>query len=445
MSNTPRFGHERDFSVLFSGDKNQRSDYLWGLIFAGALTLMLFLAWGVTLLVFRCFSPQRVGFLSGQPFVLNAPDPDGIDNDERINQSLSVDSNHHNGAQASYYIEESPTRQSFGGSAEYIEDIKHNQKPIKVIPFWNRPKRIRVTFLFCGLTYVTFSALLVAKGVTDLQNTVTTLNVSAQNINLIATEARDIIQNGIRKAADVAYTVRKALTTELNTTNFCPADPTAQNSNVASQFSDSAAQATDLLNQLDNFAAQPLTEADTALATVEKGCNDVEDFSGSIDLTSWETLVVLVPYVIVPALLTSGCILALFNVSLPRFDCFINWFVLPLFIIMNIVSFVVASLMLVAAGVNTDFCLPVRWYIAWVVLAITSALVSFQPLCFLCTAKGGQDSSPDESVYSIMTELGYNGTFAFRVVQYFVSQCKAGNDPFGPIRDFVPELVSPIQ
>mmetsp|Transcript_39240 Transcript_39240/g.102730 ORF Transcript_39240/g.102730 Transcript_39240/m.102730 type:complete len:236 (+) Transcript_39240:1-708(+) len=60
---------------------------------------------------------------------------------------------------------------------------------------------------------------------------------------------------------------------------------------------------------------------------------------------------------------------------------------------------------------NSDFCLP-----------------------------GGRVDTPDASVYSILHELGYNNTYVYDVVAYFVDQCRDGQDPFAPLKQFSPEL-----
>lgn len=68
MRSAPRFGHSNDFSAVFSQSQDEQSDYLQGLVFAGAFILAIFLAWCVVLLILKCLGKDRVGFLSGDAF-----------------------------------------------------------------------------------------------------------------------------------------------------------------------------------------------------------------------------------------------------------------------------------------------------------------------------------------------------------------------------------------
>jgi hypothetical protein len=75
MRSAPRFGHGNDFSAVFSNSSQDQSDYLWGLTFAGAFILAVFLAWTILLLILKCLGKDRVGFLSGSAFTTDAPRP----------------------------------------------------------------------------------------------------------------------------------------------------------------------------------------------------------------------------------------------------------------------------------------------------------------------------------------------------------------------------------
>lgn len=67
MRDLPRFGHTKTFSFV-TGSKEQRQDYLYGLLFAGVFIIAFFLAWTILLAVFKCLGQKKVGFLSGKPF-----------------------------------------------------------------------------------------------------------------------------------------------------------------------------------------------------------------------------------------------------------------------------------------------------------------------------------------------------------------------------------------
>jgi hypothetical protein len=66
MHALPRFGNTNDFARLF-GTQEQRSEYIYGLLFAGIFIYAWFIAWLIVLLVFKCLGQRRVGLLSGSP------------------------------------------------------------------------------------------------------------------------------------------------------------------------------------------------------------------------------------------------------------------------------------------------------------------------------------------------------------------------------------------
>ena len=80
---------------------------------------------------------------------------------------------------------------------------------------------------------------------------------------------------------------------------------------------------------------------------------------------------------------------------------------------MIIAACLVSGLMAAAAGANSDFCLP----------------------------GGRSDSSPDDSIMTIVREAGYTpDSYEFRVVSFYVEQCQQ-EDPFDSIISLSDDLV----
>lgn len=467
MVTSPRFGHSRDIFLLFSEDPAESKDYMYGLVFAGALTLALFACWGIVLIVFRCLGSQSVGFFSGHPVVVDELDPsttsngsggDNVDDGESIIEENSLyftspaksrretdrsrvppRNPQYESDEDSFYNDYSPRPPADHGNTRNKQADVHPKSRSRCC---NRSVLVRSVFLLCGALYILFAILLVTRGVTDLQNTINTVNDSSNDIDAISAEARDIIRTGLRDSIELASSVRTQLVQELDAPVFCPADPSVQNSDIGRQVLDTAQQAIALLSDLDDFYDTPLAEAESALDKVEKGSAQVQDAVGGVDLTDWRILLVLVPYVVVPALLVAGVIISFFDVSFSIYICVTNWFLLPLFIIMTMVAVGVASGMMIVAGMNSDFCLPVsvsQRFMEWE--NVTFLHVSNSSLFFVIVLQGGRVDTPDASVYSILHELGYNNTYVYDVVAYFVDQCRDGQDPFAPLKQFSPELV----
>jgi len=95
------------------------------------------------------------------------------------------------------------------------------------------------------------------------------------------------------------------------------------------------------------------------------------------------------------------------------FLCFLNWFILPLFIFLVNVSYVILGLVSIGASVNADFC-------------------------------GGESSTPDQVIVDWMFRSGYNETDPlFQTVRYYAFQCteQAEIDPFLFLRTFDAQTV----
>jgi hypothetical protein len=125
MRSAPRFGHGNDFSAVFSDSQQDQSDYVWGLIFAGAFILAVFIAWTILLFILKCLGKDRVGFLSGSAFTTDAP----------------------------------------------------------------RPFYIRITFITSGICFILFTILCVTQGITNLHSAVSEVGESNQAVQSVLRDA----------------------------------------------------------------------------------------------------------------------------------------------------------------------------------------------------------------------------------------------------------------
>jgi hypothetical protein len=299
-----RFGHSNNFTALFQEDEDVE-DYFVGLIFVGCLIMSLFLVWALLLIVFKhCLQQEEVGFLSGSAF--RAPRPPK--------------------SEAPVDVREAPPP---------VDGFVMESK----MRWPNRPMRGRIVFLVSGIIYITFTALLVREGITNLQSSVNTLNRSAQQIRLISVEAADIIQVGLRDLKDGAASIREQIADQFQGNSFCPADPALENSVLGRDVSGQADDAIILLDLLDDFASDDLANLEDGVLTVASRSLDVAEYTDDIDLNDWEALLILIPYIVVPSVLMSACVMALFDVEYhPFLGSAIHYFFLPLFIVMNVVS-----------------------------------------------------------------------------------------------------------
>uniref|UniRef100_A0A7S3L177 Uncharacterized protein n=1 Tax=Amphora coffeiformis TaxID=265554 RepID=A0A7S3L177_9STRA len=375
-----RFGNTRDVIVLWSGESDEISEYVRGLLFIAVVTFVIFVTWGLLLCIFMCLGRDRVGALSGRPFEREAP------LEERNNSKKQDDD----------------------------EATKNRKDLYKSGDAWNSmATRSRIVFLFSGLVVITFSILLATRGLTELQTTVDTVHDSSVVVQKITEEGREIINTGLRDLRSRAASVRITLLNELNRDIFCPGDPSLENSDIGLEVRKHVDSAMELLEELENFQDGRLADFDEALLSVEDAADSVEQTSDETDLLGWKSMILLIPYTVIAALLMSATVMAFFDVSFPVLDILINFLLLPTFIVMTSGACVLASLTAIVAAVNSDFCLP----------------------------GGNETASPDENVVGIMFAEGYvEDDFELQMVRYFAEQCTSDTNPFAPLISYVPEM-----
>jgi hypothetical protein len=408
----PRFGRSRDFTDLFASDE-EASDYVVGLLVAGVICAALFLTWMLLILIFLCLGRDRVGFLSGAPF-------DRKRRYSKAKQSASPQPS-----------TDGSLQEEFNNEVEATNTVSRKRKGGGccggTTPVW-----IRGSFILSGIIFILFSILLVTQGITNLQQTVETMDQSAVDVQLLASEASAILQEGLLDVQPVAASLRDALVAELQRDNFCPGDPDLEQSATAQDVRDVATTAVDALTALDEFVTEQADDIALAVEKVEKGAAQIHDVTGDVDVTDWEALLILIFYTIVPCVLVAATILAHYDVDVSGSGlvCIINWFFLPLFILMVIVAAGTASGMIIAASANSDFCLPGG-----------RAEIDDNQLSEFFV----RTNSPDYTLMRILERSGYkpeDTDMVYKVANYYVQQCQSKvEDPFVFLKEHMPELV----
>ncbi|KAL7579429.1 hypothetical protein ACA910_014093 [Epithemia clementina (nom. ined.)] len=416
QSNIPRNGHSNNLTGLFHEDvkASEVQDYVLGLIFVGTLIIVFFLVWCVLLVLFMCIG-RRIGFLSGARFVRR--------NDHASNRRDSLAEDHHDGD----YNDDQEVRLD----DEYGVSSSNKQQRVRIPEQVASPKHhygdgwrsratiSRMVFIGCGVVCITFGLLLVTMGVTNLQTVINTVDKRSYDMNKIAESTIVLINRGMRDLSKSAQTLRGIIIEDMGKdADFCPADPTSSGSEVARDMKQTKDGVVDFLFELQNFKDDLLAELEDAMGVVAEGTKDITDEAGDINVNDWQSLIVILPYTMLPSLMIVAATLAMFDVSSCFFSCLINWLVLPLFILVTMGAFAVAGGMSIMAGINSDFCLP----------------------------GGRPGSSPDESILSIMRVLGYEENFLpYQVANFYIRQCTLNvTDPWLDIRKYEPTLVNSL-
>lgn len=271
MRAAPRFGHPNDFSDVFSKNSDEQSDYLLGLVFAGAFILACFVAWTVVLLILKCLGKDRVGFLSGDAFTTPGP----------------------------------------------------------------RPFYIRIVFVTSCICFIIFTILCVTQGFTNIYSAVSVVGDSNQEVQSILQSAKGIALS-LQSLGNSSAAIRDELSDNLG--NFCPAEPDIE-SLTGVNLDAYATQAIDTLNQLGDFIENDVSKIRDSISKALDASQSVENTVNAIEANDWQSLILLIPYLLLASLMLVAVMLAWYGKSGFIFTTAMSYAVLPLFIAATVAAY----------------------------------------------------------------------------------------------------------
>lgn len=361
MRDIPRFGATNDFSAVF-GTSEEANGYVVGLLFWGCFMGSIFVAWTILLAVFKCLGARRVGFLSGSAFV----------------------------------------------------------RPSDPATDHRRPFVCRMVFLNATVLFIVFSVLFVTQGLTNIMATfdtvVGTAGVSSnsqhfmrflvaactypplnltfsffyQQINSITSDIDDfMIQMTV--VEDNATAVGRSLLGSLGGAQCLELRPgrEAEMKEVIAALEASLI----ALNGLKPTEDQT-EEFKNATTYIDEQVGEAGKEAENLTIGDWQSLLVIIPYMIVPGSLLLGVCIAWFDVDLPWLRLVLSYILLPIFIIQVIFAYSFSAALLIAASANADFC------------------------------SGGETRTPDGTILSILIRKGFkDDDLVFRIAEYYIDQC----------------------
>ena len=197
-----------------------------------------------------------------------------------------------------------------------------------------------------------FTVLLVTQGITQFKDSVGTYGDSNEEVQSILQDAK-AISISLQSIGQSSIEIRDALTANLG--NFCPGEPNIQ-TETGINFDELATQAIDQINQLGNFlegnVGEFQGEIDAALSTSQQ----VGDTVDQVQANDWESLIFLIPNIILGTFMIMGVALAWFKQSIPAFTCALSWVILPLFFLASSFAFVSSAVVVYFAIANAGMC-----------------------------------------------------------------------------------------
>jgi hypothetical protein len=418
LSSRPRFGlgdTSRDVSLLF-GTTEQQGEYIKGFVILGSILVGMYALWFLALLILCCLGRRRVGFWSGRPFFvkLSPQEYDDVfseDTDDNVSLNFEGESIVHR--------PKSP------------KTLRKTPRPGSVFP--KRPTIVRCIFLLLGTIFILFSILLTTQGLSNLSSTVWTVQQSAADIHVIATDVENLLVNTLDRVSKIAEETRTNVVAELQSgpENFCPAAPDLVTSNdVVADIYNKGQSAVELLDQLQTYQQPSLVNS---VQDIKKNSATVEDKADGFDTRDWRFVIFMVIVTAIPSVFMAATIMALYDVSFPGLLCAINFLLLPLFVLICLLMVIVSCGILFVSGMNGDFCLPGGFQDNEIDRDIQS-LTSAQTSQYI-------DNSPDLTVLRVLNRQGYQSNdLTFQVAVFYIQQCVYGADPFQTVKGYLSQL-----
>ena len=211
-----------------------------------------------------------------------------------------------------------------------------------------RASRVRVVFAVAALLAITFSVLLVTQGITNLQDTLTTISNSNQQVAEVV-DGADRIANNLQEVGVQSVTIRNTLVANLG--NFCPNSGDLQ-ALTGVDIEGEAQTAIDMLQQLSDFVYGNLQELKDGIAKAQSVTQSIDTATTNIAIQDWQSLIILIPFILIPSFLLVGVFMAACDASSSIYECILLWFFFPLLIVMTIASISLSSAISIAAVGN---------------------------------------------------------------------------------------------
>lgn len=444
--------------MLF-GTTDERTDYICGIAWLGIILAALFALWILVILIFCALGSKRVGFLSGKRFqrtyyYVNS-------SGKNVNMSGDMDDAeepiYKNGGNSFM----KPTMSSGNRSSDDDDDVYiendtnkpngqayHSTPPNhgRTIPTnhetavvgggvkcccWDQAVWIRGIFILSAVIFIIFSILLVTEGLTNLQGTIDSVSKSSYDIRETSTKTQGIVDVVLGIQAN-STGLRQTLETELKDENLCPANPDLSQGQPTQTIKSLATSALEWLNQLNAYSeSSDLKSLSASLESSSNAADNVYFQTKDVDISDWESLMILIPHTIIPCLLAAKAIMAAFDTPSQIFHCITAWVLVPLFVLMVISSAIISSAIVMVASSNSDFCYPEQYTV--------------NPTSLVPNARQYNSiiNSPDISVLQIIKNQGYDvNSTEYKGISFYILQCLQEN-PFGDVEKYVPTLVSP--
>ena len=167
----------------------------------------------------------------------------------------------------------------------------------------------------------------------------------------------------------VAKSLRDELVSKLSNDSFCPG--VDLNAATREDFDAIIQNTTTFLEDLGNFSLAKVDDTQEAVQTAQDTTEAVRRTSENITPSDWQSLIFIVPFSVFAVVFLVGVALAWYERDVKWLIFLLRWIVLPLFIILVVICFILAGAIAITASANAGK--TIRWVV--IVLEFVSCLL----------------------------------------------------------------------
>ena len=219
----------------------------------------------------------------------------------------------------------------------------------------------------------------------------------------------------VEAVREMSASLRDRFTSAFDAENPCPGFEAFSSSSMGLEI-------TDAVDSTVAQLAKLVVDLDDGLEALEGGLVDSESNIDAIDesLESSKNneiigYMIALPFLFLACIMLVGTVAAQRNAMSSCVSCFLNWVVLPIFVLITIFSTIVCIVLMLTATMNSDFC-------------------------------GAGDSTPDQTILNLMINSGNfkASDAAYTMAEYYLYQCtgRATEDPLMELRQIDNDIVS---
>jgi hypothetical protein len=187
------------------------------------------------------------------------------------------------------------------------------------------------------------------------------MSESTHEAQAIVNSADSIFQN-IQVLRQRSYDAKSVVVAKALDTEFCLNDPDLS-TQIGSDYSLILSSVVDDLESLGDFLGNKTNELDIAVNQINTALKDTRNATENVASNDWQSLVFIIPYILVPTALLIGVFMAWFGVHISIYKCLMSWVFLPIFVIQTIFAYTFSCVILVAASGNAGKFILLLWKI----------------------------------------------------------------------------------